>query len=169
MDENTTVISTNTANSERNTKNTKDSFRIVPYVIAIGVLIAYGFFIYFLIGRADAKELDWSRLIYLFSGVEAIVFAAAGFLFGREVNKKRAENAEEERKQADKEKARAEKQVFDERKKGLMLGAMAIQEEKTTTAMTAENTALEGMAMKPGAMANIAKTARNMYPELEDL
>ena len=102
-------------------KSTKDSLGIIPYAIAIGVLIAYGFFIYFLIGKADAEELDWSRLIYLFSGVEAIVFAAAGFLFGREVNRKRAENAEEEKKevqeekkQVEIEKKQAEKQALEE-------------------------------------------------------
>ncbi len=166
MKENATVIPTNTVNPE---KNTTDSFGLIPYLIAIGILVGYGFFIYFLIGKADAKEPDWSRLIYLFSGVEAIVFAAAGFLFGREVNRKRAENAETERKQAVKEKEVAKKQVFDERKKGLMLGAMAIQDEKTMAAMTPENTVLEGMATKPTAIASIAKTARNMYSELEDL
>ncbi|SDE85000.1 hypothetical protein SAMN05421636_10840 [Pricia antarctica] len=158
----------NTETTENPEKNTKDGFGLITYVIAIGVLIAYGFFIHFLTGRAGAEEPEWSRLIYLFSGVEAIVFAAAGFLFGREVNRKRAKNAEEEKKQADKEKEVAKKQMFDEKKKGLMLGAMAIQEEKTMAAMTPENMVLEGMAPKP-AIASIAKAARNMYPELEDL
>ncbi len=147
----------------------KDSLGLIPYIIAIGVLIAYGFFIYFLIGKADAKELDWSRLIYLFSGVEAIVFAAAGFLFGREVNRKRAENAEEEKKWADKQKQEAEKQAVEERKKALILGTMVIQEEKTTASMTPENAALEGMVSKPASMASIAKSARSMYPELKDV
>ena len=156
----------NTGNAE---KNHKDSFGLIPYIIAIGVLIAYGFFIYFLIGKADAKELDWSRLIYLFSGVEAIVFAAAGFLFGREVNRKRAENAEEEKKHAESQKEVAEKQAVEERKKGLILGTMVIQEEKTAASMTSENVALEGMASKPGAVASMAKSARSMYPELKDL
>lgn len=166
MKEKYTVNPINTGDVERDNKN---SFGLIPYIIAIGVLLAYGFFIHFLIGKADAKELDWSRLIYLFSGVEAIVFAAAGFLFGREVNRKRAEHAEEEKKQANQQKEDAIAQAVEERKKGLILGTMVIQEEKTNAPMTAENTVLEGMASKPGPVASIAKSARSMYPELKDL
>lgn len=164
-------------------KNGKASFGLIPYVIAIGIIIAYGFFIYFLIGKADAEELDWSRLIYLFSGVEAIVFAAAGFLFGREVNRKRAENAEEEKKevqeekkQVELEKKQAEKQkeaiiedMVKERNNALILGAMAIQAEKTAPGFQEQSSALEGMASQPRAVSSIAKSARSMYPELEDL
>lgn len=149
-------------------KNT-NGFGLIPYIIAIGVLIAYGFFIHFLTGEAKAEEPEWSRLIYLFSGVEAIVFAAAGFLFGKEVNRKRAENAEEEKKQAENQKEEAKKQTVEERKKGLILGTMMIQEEKTAASMTSENVALEGMASKPGPVASMAKSARSMYPELRDL
>lgn len=166
MNDNATVTPNNAGKSE---KNTKDNFALIPYAIAIGILIAYGFFIHFLIGKADAKEPDWSRLIYLFSGVEAIVFAAAGFLFGREVNRKRAENAEEEKKQAENQKEEAKKQAVEERKKGLILGTMVIREEKTATSMTSENMSLEGMASKPGPVASMAKSARSMYPELKDL
>ncbi len=166
MNEDSTATPTNTGKSEN---STKDRFGLIPYVIAIGVLIAYGFFIHFLVGRADAKEPDWSRLIYLFSGVEAIVFAAAGFLFGKEVNRKRAENAEEEKKQAENQKEKAQKQTVEERKKGLILGTMMIQEEKTAASMPSENMALEGMASKPGPVASMAKSARSMYPELRDL
>ncbi|KKL57828.1 hypothetical protein LCGC14_2231500, partial [marine sediment metagenome] len=101
-------------NTENVEKGTKMSFSVVPYIIAIGVMIAYGFFIYFLIGKVGAEDPDWSRLIYLFSGVEAIVFAAAGFLFGREVNRKRAENAEEEKKRAEIKKLEIKKMDINE-------------------------------------------------------
>jgi len=188
MEEKHTASTIDPGNAE---KNNKDGFAFVPYLIAIGVLIAYGFFLYFLIGKTDAKELDWSRLIYLFSGVEAIVFAAAGFLFGREVNRKRAENAEEDKKQVQKEKKQVEmakKQVeiemkqtekqkeemkdkaVEERKNALILGAMAIQAEKTATDMPAHGSALEGATARamPASLGNIAEKARKMYPELND-
>ncbi|WP_373516541.1 hypothetical protein [Pricia sp.] len=179
MKENATVIPTNTVNGER---NTKDSFDRIPYLIASVVLVAYGFFLYFLIGKTDAKELDWSRLIYLFSGVEAIVFAAAGFLFGREVNRKRAENAEEEKKQVQKEKKQVElevkqsenqkeeikEQMVKERNNALILGAMAIQTEKTTPGASDRSSALEGMTATLSPIAGIAEKARSMYPELKD-
>ena len=88
--------------SQKSANDTNAWLGYVPYVIAIGILIAYGFFIYFLLGKVDGDEREWSRSIFLFSGVEAIVFAATGFLFGREVNRKRAQNAEQDRKEAEK-------------------------------------------------------------------
>ncbi|HEA22061.1 MAG TPA: hypothetical protein ENH87_14235 [Pricia antarctica] len=157
-------------NTENVEKGTKMSFSVVPYIIAIGVMIAYGFFIYFLIGKVGAEDPDWSRLIYLFSGVEAIVFAAAGFLFGREVNRKRAENAEEEKKRAEIKKEEIKEQVVKERNNALILGAMAIQAEKTALSVTDRSSALEGMTSKttPASVVSIAEKARTMYPELND-
>lgn len=43
-------------------------------------------------------EIVWSRYAYIVGGLEAIVFAAVGWLFGREVNRGTAEAA---KKQAD--------------------------------------------------------------------
>jgi len=176
----------NTMMAGQTKKNSAIGFGLVPYIIAIGIMIAYGVFIYFLIGKTDAKELDWSRLIYLFSGVEAIVFAAAGFLFGREVNRKRAENAEEEKKQVQKEKKEVEvekkqvekqkeeikEEVVKERNNALILGAMAVQAEKTASSVPTQSSALEGMmetpTPTPNSFGSIAEKARKMYPELSD-
>ena len=44
----------------------------------------------------DLQEGPWQRLVWVFSGFEAIVFAAVGWFFGREVNRERAEHAETE-------------------------------------------------------------------------
>ncbi len=64
---------------------------------ALGVLALFGFaiFVAFLLWQAaGAQELTWSRFVYIFSGVEAIAFAAAGYFFGREVHRERADKAE---------------------------------------------------------------------------
>lgn len=73
-------------------KATKDTVGTI-----LGVIALFGFaaLILHLLGRATkAEELEWTRLVYLLSGVEAIAFAAAGYFFGREVNRARAEGAE---------------------------------------------------------------------------
>jgi len=158
----------NIATETTDNNNTKGWLGYLPYAMAIGVLIAYGFFIHFLLEKVDTGEPDWSRLIYLFSGVEAIVFAAAGFLFGREVNRKRAENAEEGKKLADKQKEKAKEQAVEERKNALILGAMAIQAEKTALDVQEPSAAFEGVASKPKPVVNIANKARKMFPELND-
>ncbi len=172
-------------------KKNMNGFGLITYLIAIGVLIAYGFFIHFLTGEAKAEEPEWSRLIYLFSGVEAIVFAAAGFLFGKEVNRKRAENAEEDKKQVQIEKKQVEiekkqteiemKQTekqkeemkdlaVEERKNALILGAMAIQAEKSAPGVPHPGSALEGTTTSASAtsLGSIAEKARKMYPELQN-
>jgi len=67
----------------------------VKYLVAVIALVGFAWFIVYLMGRTtSASELEWTRAVYLLSGVEAIAFAAAGFLFGKEVNRQRAENAE---------------------------------------------------------------------------
>lgn len=141
--------------------NTKKGVVYAPYILAAGVLVAYGFFIYYLIGKVGVKDPDWSRLIYLFSGVEAIVFAAAGFLFGKEVNRKRAEQAEIE-------KDHAKKQAVGEHNKGLILAAMAVQGETTSRDTSLKDATLESEFGK-SPMASIAEKARKMYPELDNL
>ena len=72
---------------------------LLPILVAVVALISYAAFIYHMSNLASAtnpatNEIVWTRLVYLFSGVEGIAFAAAGFLFGREVNRARAETAE---------------------------------------------------------------------------
>lgn len=63
--------------------------------VAIGVLAAYALLIVYMLLRTTSLGADqWDRAMYLLTGVEAIVFVAVGYLFGVEVNRKRAENAE---------------------------------------------------------------------------
>jgi hypothetical protein len=63
---------------------------------AIGILLAFVVaLVYLFVLAPKVPEVLWERYIYLYGAVEAIAFAAAGFLFGREVNRQRAEKAEE--------------------------------------------------------------------------
>ena len=39
----------------------------------------------------DLDETSWTRMLYLFTSIEAIVSVVIGFLFGKEVHKKAAE------------------------------------------------------------------------------
>lgn len=165
MAEQTTLKTNRTA---KKNADSRDWLGSIPYIIAVAALIAYGFFIHFLLGKVGDDEPEWSRSIFLFSGVEAIVFAAAGFLFGREVNRKRAQNAEEEKKVAEKQKEEAKEKEVKERNNALILGAMAIQAEKTAPSVPDQSSALEGMTPTPTSLGSIAEKARRMYPELND-
>jgi hypothetical protein len=94
--------------------NFKDS--VAPW-IGLVAMAAFGWFVYYLIHNLGAGEPQWSRAVYIFGGVEAVAFAAAGFFFGKEVHRERAETAESEAKTANqaKENAVAEKKDVERR------------------------------------------------------
>src|SRR5438093_6902468 len=57
-------------------------------------LAGFSAFVIYLLMEIGAKEPAWSRRTYLFAAVEAITFAAVGWLFGKEVHRERAGAAE---------------------------------------------------------------------------
>lgn len=61
---------------------------------AVVAILAYGAMIVFLVTAADSQEVVWSRLIYVFSSVQALAFAAAGTLWGTTISQARVEKAE---------------------------------------------------------------------------
>lgn len=70
-------------------------------VVTILVFFGQTFFMFF--GVRQASETEWSRAVYLLSGVETVAFAAVAFFFGREIHRERAEKAEERAVIANKE------------------------------------------------------------------
>jgi hypothetical protein len=67
----------------------------IAVAVAVAALVVLVLIVGFLLYRAPlASETEWSRLMYLLSGVEAIGFAAAGFFFGREVYRARLNELE---------------------------------------------------------------------------
>jgi hypothetical protein len=62
----------------------------------IGLVIAFAVLIAVMFAYADGSETLWQRRIYLFSALEAIVFTAVGWLFGREVHRSAAETARQD-------------------------------------------------------------------------
>jgi hypothetical protein len=69
--------------------------KLLPYVVAFLVLGVFVYFAIRLMGlTTEANESEWARYVYVFGGIEAIAFAAAGFLFGKEVHRAQAESAE---------------------------------------------------------------------------
>lgn len=61
---------------------------------ALVALVAFGAFVFHLIGQVATEEVRWTRLAWLFASVEAIAFGAAGALFGSNIQRERAERAE---------------------------------------------------------------------------
>jgi hypothetical protein len=71
--------------------------------VAAGILLVWLVFLVFMWLNADPKTVSdpqWLRWVFLYGAIEALVFAAAGWIFGREVNRARAENAEKDAREA---------------------------------------------------------------------
>lgn len=105
---------------------------LAPFV-AVLLLVFYVVFLLSLRQQIEAEELQWTRWIYLLSGVEAIAFAAAGYLFGKEVHRQQAENASQQAQDAQQEAndanqraTDAEKDAVEAKTKGQAL-AVAVQ------------------------------------------
>lgn len=82
--------------AKADTQGSTDWMRyLITVTVAVVLLFAFGLLVYYLNGKADGEsELAWQRRVYLFGGVEAIVFTAVGWIFGREVNRQQVDAAE---------------------------------------------------------------------------
>jgi hypothetical protein len=136
----------------------KDSVALV----AAGVLVAVGVvFGTFLVLNADADEAVWDRYVIVFGAAEALVFAAAGWLFGREVHREEARNAQEERKQAEGAAAAAMEEAARQQERGRTLLA-----EVQSAAATLPSGALPGAGTaSEQSLAHLANVAERLYAE----
>jgi hypothetical protein len=62
----------------------KEYFGVVVTAVAV---IGYGVFVFAMFTQVSAVDPAWSRQVMLMTGVEAIAFAAIGWLFGKEVSR----------------------------------------------------------------------------------
>jgi hypothetical protein len=77
---------------------TQLGFAILQVIAALAVLAAYGLSMWVMFKyRGDPH---WDRMVYLFTGFEAIVFAAAGLIFGTRIQRASVEAAHEQSRQA---------------------------------------------------------------------
>ena len=70
---------------------------LIPLLVAIVVLWWFGSVLkdMFAYARDGSSPEVWDKYTYLYNGLEGLAYAAAGFIFGREVNRQRADRAEQ--------------------------------------------------------------------------
>lgn len=86
---------------------------VMPWIFALIILVAYSLFLKYLLGKTQVEDNEWMKLTYIFGSLEAIVFTAVGFIFGREVNRSRAVTAEKDADKAKKDKKKLAKEILD--------------------------------------------------------
>lgn len=133
--------------------------------VAIGVALlavtAFGAFTIFLLSRLEMVEPQWTRAIYLLNGIEAIVFAATGYLFGKEVHRGQAKAAEA---RANKAEAKAEKETTDA-VKGRALASAILAKESPSRQRDVLGADLNSKAQVGGEVEEVVRIARRLFPD----
>lgn len=141
---------------------------IINYGIVLTVLISYGFFVKYLLTCIETDEPYWSRMILLFSSIEAIAFGALGYVFGKEITKKVAKTAEEGQKNAKEEAKEAkEKQKETEEKTNRIKDKLTALREAVIAEQQTLNPNLRlTQIRKDGTNKNIARTPKSRAHKL---
>jgi uncharacterized membrane protein YgcG len=67
---------------------------VAAIIVAVLVLIGFAGFVAYLVAHVNSSTQSWTRYVYLFGAVQALLFTAFGWLFGREVNRQAVKSAE---------------------------------------------------------------------------
>jgi hypothetical protein len=69
-------------------------WRNPPLVVGVVLLVTFVVLFAFMLSQTGRGEIGWTRLVLLYGTVQAVLFAALGTVFGRELVRQRAEAAE---------------------------------------------------------------------------
>ncbi|WP_299554531.1 hypothetical protein [Seonamhaeicola sp.] len=124
MEDQPTNLTDNNPTSDTQQTTASDKFyQSSRFWLAVVLIAIYLGFVIFLMKKVDLFELTkdtlknssdnlkWARYLFLFTGIEAIVFTAVGYVFGRDVSRKSEQKAEQraEEEKNEKQKAQQEK------------------------------------------------------------
>lgn len=136
----------------------KDTTKIVKSLAspavgaAVLVLVFYLALTGYLIAQVGTDETSWTRLSFLYGGLEAVVFAAAGALFGSTFQVRRANKAEEraEKTAEEAEDALAEREVLRAVEAEMRMVAEADGVPPASTSSSGLSTEKVGDSVEPG-------------------
>jgi hypothetical protein len=96
--------------------------------VAATLIVAFAVLTVFMLSWANASDAVWKNRVFVFSSMEAIVFTAVGWIFGREVHRAEAESArkdaydaKEDAKEKSELASRKAEEAAGERAKGMQL------------------------------------------------
>ena len=143
-------------------------FRGVAAVIAATlILIGFAGFVAFLVVHVNSSEQSWTRYVYLFGAVQALLFTAFGWLFGREVNRQAVKSAESRADNASTRAEVANAVAADQKARGEALTAgIEARANRAATAGTLEERGIGDAAggATLGDLDELATFARTLFP-----
>ena len=91
------VTAGKTARRQRQKDSSSPDLRTwTAVLVAVIAIVGFGLTVWYLLTTAHSStESTWQRLTYVFTGVQTVVFTAVGWVFGREVNRRQAETAQQ--------------------------------------------------------------------------
>ena len=145
-------------------------------VVAVCALLMFLVLVILMFSQRSGSDTAWSRLVYLLTGVEAVAFAGAGWVFGKEVHRGEVQRAEE---QVQTEQKRADQAEDDARKANEtahaehLRGARIVQavETASTQQQPVRQSGEHEVSARPetsNPLGSVADLARRLYPELYD-
>jgi hypothetical protein len=81
------------------------------FVVAVALIVGFVALTVFMMVSADVSDGTWKNRLFVFSSVEAVVFTAVGWIFGREVHRAQAESAREDAETAKKDERQSREQA----------------------------------------------------------
>ena len=132
-------------------------------IVAVVLLVLFAALMVFLLANVGVSQASWERYVYLLSGVEAVVFAAVGWLFGKEVHREQAQNAEANAERAGAGHLSAAGEAAAERANGLAL-ARAVIAHTEPAAEAGSHATVERASSS--AADPLVRMANDAYPEL---
>lgn len=93
-----------------NQSDRNSALDFVAPAAAVAILVLFAYVLVRLLQSTSLPPQEWDRALHLLNGVEAVAFAAAGYLFGKEVHRREAKRADERAQEAQ---GRAEKSGLD--------------------------------------------------------
>jgi lysylphosphatidylglycerol synthetase-like protein (DUF2156 family) len=137
------------------------------FVVAGMLIVAFAVLTFFMLSWADAPAEEWKNLVFVFSSVEAIVFTAVGWLFGREVHREGAETARKDAAEAQDKADANQREAADEKAKGMRLAGAVEAMDGTTTLRTQGEGEDVGFAPADAGLSQVDRVrqlARDLYP-----
>jgi hypothetical protein len=143
--------------------------------VAVCALLLFLVLVILMFAQRGTSDTAWSRLVYLLTGVEAVAFAGAGWIFGKEVHRVEAQRAEEQVQTEQNRANEAEngaRQADENAQAERLRGARIVQAIQTADAQQPQPVRQGGereVSARGGsanALGSVADLARRLYPEL---
>jgi hypothetical protein len=144
-------------------------------VVAVSALLLFVVLIILMFVARSGSDTAWNRLVYLLTGVEAVAFAGAGWVFGKEVHRAEVQRVEDQVKTEQERADQAEgdaRQANENAQAERLRGARIVQAVETANAQRQQPAQARGeQEVSAGsgpvnALDSVADLARRLYPEL---